>query len=201
MITVVLRTTGFKIKMKKLSVFAGALLLGCSTWSFAASDVTLTVSGKINEGTCTLNLTGGNVTLDEIDSSNTSLNSNTPTKAKEVTLEVSDCSPGTAAHKPALKFSGNIVNQMWRDAKTAAADNDAGEAYGILINDKSTTALVCDTTNGKSILAGHCDLGAAGELLTGTRTIKLDVGYGKSGSTGINTGGIKSSINIAFVYH
>ena len=184
--------------MKKLSIFISALLL-VGRGAFAASDVTLTVTGRINEGTCTLDLNNGSITLADIDSSNTNLNSQTPTKSQEVVLNITNCSPGAASHKPALLFSGNINNQMWRAANIGGG-NDAGNAYGILINEKLTSSLVCEATNGKSILAGHCDLGAEGELLT-NKTIKLDVGYGKSGSVGVNTGSVKSSIQISFVYH
>ena len=101
--------------MKKLSIFISALLL-VGRGAFAASDVTLTVTGRINEGTCTLDLNNGSITLADIDSSNTNLNSQTPTKSQEVVLNITNCSPGAASHKPALLFSGNIKNQMWRDA-------------------------------------------------------------------------------------
>lgn len=199
MIMVVLRTIDFNIQMKKLSIFISTLLL-VGWGAFAASDVTLTVTGRINEGTCTLDLNNSSITLADIDSSNTYLNSQTPTKSQEVVLNITNCSPGAASHKPALLFSGNINNQMWRDTNIGGGGNDAGNAYGILINEKLTSSLVCEATNGKSILAGHCDLGAEGELLT-NKTIKLDVGYGKSDSIGVNTGSVKSSIQISFVYH
>ncbi|WGC08875.1 type 1 fimbrial protein (plasmid) [Escherichia coli] len=200
MIMVVLRTTDFKIRMKKLSVFAGALLLGCSTWSFAASDVTLTVSGEINEGSCTLNLTNGNVNLGDIDVTNTSLGSDTATKPQEITLNITDCSPGMATHKPTLKFDGNVVDSaLWRDTKSSSADNNAGEAYGVLINEKTNLLTTCSNKKGNSILNGYCELGTQGELI-GDKEIRLSVGFGKSGSTDINTGGIKSSIKISFVY-
>lgn len=114
MIMVVLRTIGFNIQMKKLSIFISTLLL-VGRGAFAASDVTLTVTGRINEGTCTLDLNNSSITLADIDSSNTYLNSQTPTKSQEVVLNITNCSPGAASHKPALLFSGNINNQMWRD--------------------------------------------------------------------------------------
>lgn len=186
--------------LNKMSVIAAALMLSAGVAN-AASSVDLTVKGKINEGTCTLTLNNTAITLDEIDSSNTGLNDKTPTKPKDFTLSISDCSPGSASHKPALKFSGSRVNGLWRDAKTANADNDAGEAYGLVLNEK-TTVLQCQNMNGKAILDGYCDLGNAGDLVA-DKDIDFSVGYGKAAGQGlnINTGGVKSSINIAFEYH
>lgn len=188
-------------KIGKLNTLMCLLMLGICTQSFAASEVDLTVQGKINEGTCTLAIDNGAITLEDIDSSNTSLNDITPTKAKEFTLTVSDCSPGLATHKPALMFSGPMTEKMWREPKSPDnPDNNAGDAYGIIINEK-TKLLTCEKTNGESILDGHCDLGRSGELL-GNKTIKMAVGYGKTAkSSDVSTGSIKSSIKISFVYY
>ncbi|QIP58311.1 type 1 fimbrial protein (plasmid) [Hafnia alvei] len=186
--------------MGKLNTLMYLLMLGICTQSFAASEVGLTVQGKINEGTCTLAIDNGAITLEDIDSSNTSLNDITPTKAKEFTLTVSDCSPGLATHRPALLFSGPMTENMWREPRTIDSANNAGEAYGIIINEK-TNLLACEKTNGKSILDGHCDLGGP-DVLLGNETIKMAVGYGKiAKSSSVSTGSIKSSIKISFVYH
>lgn len=188
------------ISYKKNGIIAVMLLVSAGVVN-AASSVDLTVKGKINEGTCTLSLNSNAITLDEIDSSNTGLNDKTATKAKDFTLSISNCSPGSASHKPALKFSGVTANSLWRDPKTADAENNAGDAYGIVLNEKTTT-LQCQSTNGAAILAGYCDLGNAGDLVA-DKDIDFSVGYGKSSASGldINTGGVKSSINIAFEYH
>lgn len=174
--------------------------IGYGGQSFASSEVNLVVTGEVTEGTCTLGLSNGNLVLDKIDSSNTFLNEQTPVKGQNVTLSVTNCSPGGQSHKPALLFSGNVVgNKLWRDVGfDSSVDNDAGEAYGVLINEK-TSFLICDNTNGKSILNGYCDLGGEGELLS-DKNIVFEMGYGKMSNRSVNTGGIKSSITISFEY-
>ncbi|EGE2291767.1 type 1 fimbrial protein [Escherichia coli] len=165
----------------------------------AASSVDLTVSGTINEGTCTLSLNDSPIMLEAIDSSNTKLNEKVATKAKSFILNISQCSPGSAVHKPALKFSGSTVNnQLWRNIDFND-DNNAGKAYGIVLNE-TTNLLRCNNINEDAILPGYCELGDEGDLLT-DQNISFDVGYGKSSSPDINTGKVKSSINIAFEYH
>lgn len=186
-------------RLKMLSAFMCSLMSGTCLQSFAASGVDLTITGTVNEGTCTLALDQSTLKLNAIDSSSSLVNETTPLSGQEITLTVSQCSPGQAAHAPSLKFSGSTYDKLWRDTKSDNADNNAGKAYGFLI--KETSDVIKGLGQDKLVSNGDFAIGDKGSFLTNNQSIKFLIGYGKSkSSTDVYAGGLKSSVNISFEY-